>query len=64
MEHEVDATMMDSYNISKKVVRNIEWDVHREIICIVFLVLGLKGSYNYWTCLSKLDPKLNKREST
>jgi hypothetical protein len=40
--HGVGATMMNSCNISKKIVSEVEWDLYKEITCMIFMVFGLK----------------------
>ncbi len=40
--HGVGATMMNSCNISKKIVSEVKWDLYKEITCMIFMVFGLK----------------------
>jgi len=36
------ATMMNSCHISKKIVSEVEWDLYKEITCMIFMVFELK----------------------
>jgi hypothetical protein len=44
--HGVGAVMMNSCNISKKIVSEVEWNLYKEITCMIFMVFWIQSSCN------------------